>query len=346
MVEPRNAVLAFTLQETLLTAKQYEINIPGFKAYHRRAKQGFEGLSLFASTSVQSWQLTNDPEDWFIHVRMANVTNSKVWDVVAVYLKSGTSFRTTRKRQIRKLCDRLNRRFIKDPEAAIVVMGDFNEIPKIVDGWVQKYTEGRVQLAHRSGMAVSRPASGKAIDYFLVSKMAQTLARAYRVRRDVQPADHWAIQLPLRRDVVTTAKPAQPKLVWEKKILPKQIEDFANSRRFEVLAQTLEETGPSDDLLQEWNGAVHAAALDTGMKSLKFPSVHAHYSRMVVRTMRKAREARNHCRRQLKGRQCERTNILESLNRASELEKRATKVKKRYQRKQEKKRGKTLSKLA
>jgi exonuclease III len=195
----KERITVCALQETLVSARQYPVCVPGFRTYARNWQDGFRGQAVLVHSSLPSYEVPHVKEklpgyDHLLHVKVAHVPGlegpSRSLHFVGVYFPSGGNMRANRSGCFVALRHLYNDILRNENGARIVVMGDFNASPLMCERRV-----GQVSLSrHRPvGSSVSRfPVRGApaSLDHMLVSPVAKVSCKRPRVLRNWAMSDH------------------------------------------------------------------------------------------------------------------------------------------------------------
>jgi hypothetical protein len=122
------AVLA--LQETLVCARHYPLQMQGYRAYVSHAKEDFCGIAMLVANRLTSYEVPHGLH-WLIHVKVFNYAGLKgPTHFINVYLKSGGNHRRTRREQLTVVKNIVAKILEHDGDAKVVVLGDMNEPKK------------------------------------------------------------------------------------------------------------------------------------------------------------------------------------------------------------------------
>ncbi|KAG0692306.1 Endonuclease/exonuclease/phosphatase, partial [Suillus ampliporus] len=114
------------IQETLIGQKKYRFYLPGYETYTRPAGNGFRGQALLVSHAYPSYEVSRCVDQSFIHIRVAKLRGKSPWHVISVYFPSGGNRRSERTQCLIQVLNEYRAIMAKDPQAVVIIMGDFN----------------------------------------------------------------------------------------------------------------------------------------------------------------------------------------------------------------------------
>jgi hypothetical protein len=180
------------LQETLVSARAYQVQIPGYTSYTQNWTQGFRGQSVLVHQSLSSYEVERK-DGQFIHIKVNGIPNTKgPIHIIAVYMPSGGNFRGERSKRVKEILA-LNRSILgKTPGTAVVILGDWNMDCGDLSGKLRSEITG-LRVLRTRGSPLSRfPVHQKprAIDHIVGNSGAYAMLRPPRVFRNYEFSDH------------------------------------------------------------------------------------------------------------------------------------------------------------
>jgi exonuclease III len=101
----KECITVCALQETLVSAKQYPVHVPGFRTYARNWQDGFRGQAVLVHSSLPSYEVPHVKEKFpgyehLLHVKVAHVSGlegpSRSLHFVGVYFPLEGSMQANR----------------------------------------------------------------------------------------------------------------------------------------------------------------------------------------------------------------------------------------------------------
>lgn len=235
--EQKIAVLA--LQETLVKASHYTIQMNGYKAYQTNAEVDFRGCAMLVDQTLASYEVPHGLS-WLIHVKVFGFAGwSGPTHFINVYLKSGGNFRRSRGESLNVVKGIVHRIIMRTPDARFIVMGDFNEEGDKVMKHLNSTEEiNDLTPAFIVGSTITRfPRIGgkkRALDHILLNDKAQMVFRNARVHREYSASDHRPVVIRPRRQLPPNVEtPARPN--WDNKMIRLKGDLIANDNSWTLL---------------------------------------------------------------------------------------------------------------
>lgn len=235
----RCAVLA--LQETLVTRKHYPIQLNGYRVYQSPAEEDFRGAAVLVDNSLGSYEVPHGLR-WLVHVKIFGFAGwSGPTHFLNVYLKSGGNHRSSRREMLGMVKAISWKILIKNPEARLVLLGDFNEDTlkaiKHLNVGVRLNPYVPVPVV---GSDVSRfPVRGscKSLDHVFISEGTRSYFRPVRVLRKYNASDHRPLLLRPRAQQPAT-KSEKERTSFDSKMIYLKSDLVANDNAWSRLMMT------------------------------------------------------------------------------------------------------------
>jgi len=122
----RQSIGILALQETLIDQNNYSLRLTGYDVYERSKTKTFRGQALAIHSSLSSYEIDNDRDESYIHVKVMGLTEGAPWHIISVYLPSGGNNRSAKTNCLNKVLALHNSIVTKNPNERVVIMGDFN----------------------------------------------------------------------------------------------------------------------------------------------------------------------------------------------------------------------------
>lgn len=74
------------LQETLVSRNRYLLTLPEYDVYTRPKTNTFKGQALAIHSSLTSYEVGSEQEDFYIHVKVNGLSEGLPWHIISVYL--------------------------------------------------------------------------------------------------------------------------------------------------------------------------------------------------------------------------------------------------------------------
>ena len=183
------------LQETLLRATDWNLNIPGYHCYARCGERtaSTRGVALLLSKSESGYPVGRS-SPWSIFVRCTGTQLAQPWIVASVYVPSGKSEGATPMKKIQEQVKALREEF---PDDAMAIMGDWNRTRCQVARFVRAVDPEFEVLEPVAGRRVdtrgTRRRSDRTIDHIAVRMVGRATKTAPKVLRDVDISDHYPV---------------------------------------------------------------------------------------------------------------------------------------------------------
>ncbi|EDR11036.1 uncharacterized protein LACBIDRAFT_324509 [Laccaria bicolor S238N-H82] len=178
-----------TIQETLVSDKNYQVRLPGYDTYEVNRQEAFRGQALLVDSRLSSYEV---PHECFLRLGVKYVIHVKVSGLpgldrpahfLAVYLPSGGADRAKRTGLLKDVLKVVDDILEKENGALVFCLGDFNYSMEEVDKKLAK--NGHVltrKMPVGSGMT-RFPVTGKcgSLDHILVTSNANAVCKRPRV---------------------------------------------------------------------------------------------------------------------------------------------------------------------
>lgn len=251
------------LQETLVSAAQYPVLVPGFNTFAIPWQEGFRGMAILVDDRFAAYEVPHGKEStegykYLLHVKVSADRTKRPLHLVGVYLPSGGNMRSERRKglsALTSLCDSVLR---NEPGASFVALGDLNCGNAALDKYLQAHGEGLRRVATRGSGWTRFPKKGSpaALDHMLMTPMATSSFVRPRVCRRWALSDHRPLVSAMRvhnsapsgstchtirydrRKMVTHSL----ELVNDNRWLPLQELDTSNAAKLSELAEEMSRT--------------------------------------------------------------------------------------------------------
>ncbi|KAI9452942.1 hypothetical protein HD554DRAFT_2179699 [Boletus coccyginus] len=284
----KERIIVCALQETLVSASQYPVRVPGFRTYARDWQEGFRGQAVLVSKALPSYEVPHGKEQllgykYLLHVKVPSVPGlvgpPRPLHFVGVYLPSGGSMRSQRNEGFRALLHLYEGIMRNERGALVVMMGDLNAPPLTC----QKRLANVGLNVHRPvGSSVTRfPIRGDpaALDHMLVSPLAQTFCKRPRVHREWAMSDHRPLISTLWTYVPHSDGSAPSTIVrYDRRKLARYSFELVNDNRWLAL-EGLEATDhvSLSDLASTLSSTLATVSSDTGIRVDSGPPANKSY---------------------------------------------------------------------
>ncbi|KIK77610.1 hypothetical protein PAXRUDRAFT_166292, partial [Paxillus rubicundulus Ve08.2h10] len=186
------SVAICALQETLVSATQYPIQVSGYVTFALPWVEGFRGWAILVDSSLPAY-LVHHADDQLegyrrlLHVKVNNfLPDKKPLHVLAVYLPSGGNFRSARKQcysVVQSVVDGIKRR---ESDAHVLILGDFNDTDVSVDKWNATLFDRGLKRLRPVGSPLTRfpvreQSRSAAIDHMVSTEQTMRLLSRSRV---------------------------------------------------------------------------------------------------------------------------------------------------------------------
>jgi exonuclease III len=228
------------IQETLVYDTDKPISIDGYDTFPIDAKRGIAGrrgqvLCVHKNLKATSLNL-NDSN--IVGARTAKIPGFKgSWYIFGLYLPSGGNYRLERGQILGRLRRMLRSLICKDPEAQIIVGGDWNieraNLQNIISKWklpLEMHPMGGSPKTRRTRVA---NAPWTSIDGFLVTKNMERALNVSRVNRDWDLSDHYPVVCSVKGNA--TVPMAKEKLYMDRRKIAKVAPKIASDNRWQLL---------------------------------------------------------------------------------------------------------------
>ena len=278
------------VQETLVSERAYPIKVDGYTVYRQHWKKDFRGQALMVRNHLMSYEIAS-VEGKYIHVKVAGLIQKPI-HVIAIYMPSGGNFKKERKRLMEELLV-LNKRILdKDPEAPILMMGDWNMEKDSMSERVKTDITG-LRVVPTRGSALSRfPVRGspRAIDHIVANENMIQTVRKPRVERRVGMSDHRPLVMVVRKTKRTVHTPTT-KWVYDTNLMKRYAREIVNSNRWSIL--NVEECDTEEDSLNE-RAESFKNAMDETLKEFGAKRQGSQGKTMMPRRLKALLKSRNH----------------------------------------------------
>lgn len=238
----RAKVTIALLQETLIRPGQ-RFEVPGFTVFRRSAEFGGAGLrgqAVLIREGLKAIEIdTGSP--YLLGVKVFGLPGDRPWTIVSAYLPSGGNHRGSRAKIIKFLRKWLRRQIRNDPNALILVGGDFNiervKLEKASEKW--RIPVGLLNIRGSSKTRLAHEHMGRwtSIDHFIGTKRALCMLRWGSVRRQFDLSDHFPVMTSIRTpDNSANTSPKLPPVKLVRSGFEGLRNKVANSNRFALLA--------------------------------------------------------------------------------------------------------------
>ena len=229
------------VQETLCRADSWAPKLAGYTVYSvPSGERGAVGLALAVKTGIPS-SLLEKTENWIMtEVRMANCN----WIVANIYFPSGGLNHAV----IREFERCLNRYTTNIARSRILVLGDFNREPDVVDQLCWRWPAPLARLPSRSSPGTFhgfRPGLVSTIDHILLGP-SPLVPPKISVLRGWSDSDHWPIVVRIPAELGELPRPV-PKKVCSRTFSEASKLKFLTDERWEVLTTDIDSNSPSVD---------------------------------------------------------------------------------------------------
>ncbi|KAF8119451.1 Endonuclease/exonuclease/phosphatase, partial [Boletus edulis] len=273
----KERITVCALQETLVSASQYPVRVPGFRTYARVWQEGFRGQAVLVSSDLPSYEVPHAKENmigyqYLLHVKVATIPGlpgpPRSLHFVGVYLPSGGNMRAKRTDGFRALAHLYDGIMRNENGALVVAMGDFNAPPLVCQRRL-----GHSSLGHHQpvGSSVSRfPARGApaSLDHMLVSPVAKVFCKRPRVHRNWAMSDHRPLVSTLWTHIPQSEGGTPSTSVrYDRRKLARYSFELVNDNRWLAL-EDLEASDPTSlsDLASRLSSTLDTVSADTGIR--------------------------------------------------------------------------------
>ena len=265
------------LQETLVSATQYPIRVPGFRTYAKDWQEGFRGQAVLVSSDLPSYEVPHAKESllgykYLLHVKVASIPGipgpPRSLHFVGVYLPSGGNMRAERTLGFKALAHMYDGIMRNENGALVVTMGDFNAPPLVCQRRL-----GAVSLGHHLpvGSSVSRfPTRGTpaSLDHMLVSPVAGVFCKRPRVLRNWAMSDHRPLVSTLWTNIPHSEGGTPSTTVrYDRRKLARYSFELVNDNRWLALeAPEVKDLESLSDLVSNLSRTLETVSADTGIR--------------------------------------------------------------------------------
>ena len=234
-----NNVSVLALQETHCKVDSWAPKLAGYTVFSVPVgpNRGQPGLALAVKQSITATMLDTSSNWQICELRLAQCR----WVIANVYFPSGTD-RHPVIRDFEAALGRLSRQIAS---ARLIILGDFNREPEIIDQlcWRWPATVARLPTRGSSGTFHGfRPQlEPTSIDHILMGPMPQTAPRV-SVLRGWSDSDHWPILARFPVALGEFPRPV-PKTVCSRTMSEASKSKFLSDNQWEILADQFEEGG-------------------------------------------------------------------------------------------------------
>jgi exonuclease III len=267
----REQISICALQETLVSAKAYQVNIPGYVTYTQHWCEGFRGQAILVKNHLSSYEVGRQDKH-YLHVKVNGLPGvEQPVHIIALYLPSGGNFRRKRREYIRKVLV-LNREILDNqPGAPIIILGDWNMTPDNVSKELEPDITG-LRLYKTKGSPLSRFPKNtcpKAIDHMVVSDGAVSVLKRPRVFRNYGISDHRPL-IAAFRAVMKCDKPPVVRWRIDTDNIKRNARELVHSNRWAVLS--VDDMDGEYDLntaTEKFVGTLDSVSKELGIKTEK-----------------------------------------------------------------------------
>jgi hypothetical protein len=237
-----NDLAILALQETHCKADSWAPKLAGYKVFSVPAgDRGSVGLALAIKTGIPS-TLLEKSENWIIsEVKMANCD----WVVANIYFPSGGMNHAV----LRDFERCLNRYSTQITRSRILILGDFNREPNVVDQLCWRWPAPVARLPSRSSPGTFhgyRPGLISSLDHIIVGPVPLVPPKV-SVLRGWSDSDHWPVLVRIPSELGELPRPV-PKKVYIRTFSEVSRLNFATDERWKVLAEEMDSNSPSVDV--------------------------------------------------------------------------------------------------
>ncbi|POV99139.1 hypothetical protein PSHT_13643, partial [Puccinia striiformis] len=230
-----NSLAIMGIQEHLRTINPYVPGIREYVIFEKPREKGFRGHCLYVHQHLAAHEVSTPCRN-IIHIKVFGLTGQRPWNIVSVYMPSGTSQRTARNKvwgEIETTLKSLTS--IEDP--LITLMGDLNDDTVSV---TKKLSKGAFKLLNlavandptKTSTRNLKDKEGRYLDHVIHSPAARSLVDKTQVD-DVSfdISDHWPV---LIKTNLKNVKLMPTKKVWNRKHIVGHGRDLALSNRWDT----------------------------------------------------------------------------------------------------------------
>ncbi|TFK16697.1 DNase I-like protein, partial [Coprinopsis marcescibilis] len=245
----KGQVSVCAIQETLVSERNYPIRCEGYTVYTQHWAEGFRGQAVLVKNHLTSYEVGR-VEGVYIHVKINGIHQmANPLHVIAVYLPSGGAERGRKTTIILDLLVLHRKITLADPEASVVILGDWNYEGHLLDVKLRTMETGLSRLPVRGSPLTRFPKMGRptSIDHIVCNINGMLLLRHARVHRECGISDHRPLVAQFR---VKPGKPGVPIERWtyDTQMMKRYAREVVNSNRWNVLP--VEECEPQDESLE------------------------------------------------------------------------------------------------
>lgn len=271
LVNEKIAVCA--VQETLQGNGCYVKCPEGYRLFGRLKKVGFRGQAILVHRSLSAYEDHKSSSQHVIHIKVSGFKGIiGSIHVLGVYLPSGGNFRKSRRLLLESLRKTIDRIRTKEPDVAIMILGDFNatadEITKTINPLCG------VEVLIPRGKSTSRfPTSGtpSAIDHILTNNKGREYFRRPRVLRKYAISDHRPVVSQLR---VMHLEPTMESIRYrlDLNLVRGHGGEIVNDESWEGLAnEKIQNLEDLNKFAENFNANMHKLTMKLGVKKASRP---------------------------------------------------------------------------
>ena len=286
------------LQETRSYENRYDCALNGYKSYTQRAGPGLFGQCLLVRKDLPSWLVSKDTVQGLIHVAINGIQEGIVWHIFAVYLPSGNSNTSVRRRHVKKICSMVDSLKKADPKAAVALTGDWNTQTSELSKQFTRYSRGMLSVTSVTGSDISRVCfirhklKRSALDHFVVCRNAAPNVMKTKVNRHIKASDHYAVSMTLQKNLAAKQAPLS-KEIYSFKDIKGKADELAYHNKFAMLSlETIKTDKDLDVAYEQWNKAVAESTRALGIRTLIPEGNKKHFCRKTQRILQNEAKAK------------------------------------------------------
>ena len=284
------------VQETLLGMNSYNFFVEGYEIYTRPKKEGFRGQMLLINREYPSYEVGERKIDCLIHVKVAKFRGMKPWHFLSTYLPSGGNKRTERTECLKEIMTEYDMIMEKDPEAAVVILGDFNIKRRLLQK--RLHTKKAILTCLEilgDGLTFHRKnTTWSDVDSILVSPEAEKELNPAEVDKDwADHSDHFPLVAKLVKEVKKEeAPPSKPSYRFNVDLIKGHGKNIVHSNRWSVLSEDPIETEEDlDKSAVEFCSTINEEAMEFGIKQQVLGGK-LYFNRTLKRKVKRTSQAR------------------------------------------------------
>lgn len=304
-------VMVCAMQETLVSAENPFLRVPGYKTYAVERQEGFRGQAMLVDDRLASFEVTHGDLNLtvaqklcLLHVKVTRIPLiGKCVHCIAVYLPSGGNYRGSRASVLRAfsaICVKILR---DDPDALIVAMGDFNMDEVALGRRLASSGSPMLRKDHKGSGYTRFPVgnSPRCLDHFVVSPAAELLMKRTVVKRRHAISDH--------RPVVTRFRAMQEEVQWTARrswkidytmVKEKRMIIVNDNRWLPIANMDIETAEELDEAAEEYSNVHNDVLKDCGAKVEVTRNRDVHMPAQLKRLLKKKEVADKRYAKQLR----------------------------------------------